>query len=524
MATKITTEDIEDYLSGLGRQDSKGKIFFERVLFNIKTLKSGIKIMLDSPDTEPIVKNFKSKMIKTLMEEFKGNFQKQERTQPRVGKVIRLQYYENGTKTMYLDFDVKEYPAQGKGGTLPPKISEPATMLVLNAGLESKGKVFKKEEDIFVHDVYKDLEKLFGKDWGYKLDEWIYTFLHQNKLFFKNYSRSAWAEFKHQDYKGQRDMQVFFKEHLKSLEKAPGVKAGNYTQWNPADIWAVKTTQQRSLEKEITEASKSPNANTLMKLNNHLVKLMEKKELVGISLKKIESGDIPKFKIYNVDSSRLLTNLKSFTELEMFDMKDIHFELRNIFGIFPGKGGAPAATTYVSYGDKNKNSAKFLISITRSTTQLGWDTSIPKAKGAKGGQSPVRDVMNLLNNNASGVTFENQFNNYPQTPHEFMEIVEDPNSAKHKQYKKWFNFVYKHSKNNYKTPMKFDDWTNNILEAYEARPDKPGIVGRTKLALLNFWYDALKNHDKDPEFWTDILYFGMKITTKGQFGPHAKIS
>ena len=67
MATKIDTEIIENYLSNLGKQDSKGKVYFERILFNIKTLKSGVKIVLDSPDTEPVLKNFKSKMIKTLM-------------------------------------------------------------------------------------------------------------------------------------------------------------------------------------------------------------------------------------------------------------------------------------------------------------------------------------------------------------------------------------------------------------------------------------------------------------------------
>ena len=39
MATKITTDDIETYLEGLGKKDSKGKVYFERILFNIKTLK-----------------------------------------------------------------------------------------------------------------------------------------------------------------------------------------------------------------------------------------------------------------------------------------------------------------------------------------------------------------------------------------------------------------------------------------------------------------------------------------------------
>ena len=523
MAT-ITTDDIETYLEGLGKHDSKGKVHFERVLFSIKTLKSGVKIVLDSPDTEPVVKNFKSKMIKTLTGKFKGNILRKV-TEPVKGinkgiktPVIRLRYIDKGTK--HIDFDVKEYPAGGKSGTLPPKISEPATMLVLNAALDSKGKVFKSEEDIFVHDVYKDLEKLFGKDWGHKLDEWIYTFLHQNILFFKNYSRATWAPLKHKDYKGKDDMQVFFKQHLKTLERSPGISAGTYEQWNPSDLYAVKRTDQSSLEKEIEEASKRPSANNLMKLNSHLIKLMEKKELVGISLKKIESGDTPHFKIYNVDSSKLLTALKAFTELEMFNMNRINFGLRNVFGVFPGKGGAPAGTTYIWFGGTNDASSDFKIAITRSGDALVWNTFIPSSKGAQGGQSPRGEVLKLLRNHASGVTFENKYNDYPKTPEEFMEIVEDPDSSKHKQYKKWFNFVYNHSKNDYKTSTTFDTWANGVLEAYENRAK----VGKTKLALLNFWYDALKNHDNDPEYWTDILYYGMKITTKGQYAPYAKIS
>ena len=46
--------------------------------------------------------------------------------------------------------------------------------------------------------------------------------------------------------------------------------------------------------------------------------------------------------------------------------------------------------------------------------------------------------------------------------------------------------------------------------------------------LLTFWYDALTNYSKDndksAEFWTDLLYTGMKVTSKGEFAPHAKIS
>ena len=48
-----------------------------------------------------------------------------------------------------------------------------------------------------------------------------------------------------------------------------------------------------------------------------------------------------------------------------------------------------------------------------------------------------------------------------------------------------------------------------------------------KLGALNFWYDALNNLNSKPddaEFWTDLLYLGLKIGTRGQFGPYAKIS
>tara|TARA_B100001094_G_C18134583_1_gene774280 strand:- start:86 stop:1705 length:1620 start_codon:yes stop_codon:yes gene_type:complete len=539
MATKITTADIETYLEGLGKQDSKGKILFQRILFNIKTLKSGVKIVLDSPDTEPVLKNFKSQMIKTLMTKFKGGKlikvqQKLTGINKKIDQeVIRLKYSENGNGTKYIDFDVREYPVKGKSGALNAKISEPATRLIFNAALETKGKVFKTEEDIFVHDVYKDLEKLFGKENGHKLDEWIYTFLQQNILFFKNYGRYTWAKFKHQD-SGQRDMQVFFKEHLKTLESAPGVTRRNYTQWNPADIYAVKRSEQGTLETEIKEASKSPNANTLMKLNNHMVKLMEKKELVGISLKKIKSGDTPHFKLYNVDDSKLLSNLKAFTALETFKMDDIYFELRNVLANFPGTKAAsqsspltkvPAATTYFWFGNSNKNASQFLVSITRADTQLGWEVSVPSSSGAKAGQAPVAMVKKLLSKDASGLSFDNNFKDYPKTADDFADIIGDSKSTEYKLYKKWFDFVNTHPKNTFKGAKNFKEWGDGILEAYEAREKAGmGIAGVTKLALLNFWFDALKNHDKDPEFWTDILYFGMKITTKGQFGPHAKIS
>ena len=524
MASKIDTQTIENYLSTIGKKNSKGKIYFGRVLFDIKITKIGIEIILDSPDTQKIVRDFKGEMVKTLKTKFKNSIIVTDKPLPGTNlKVVRLRYTDKGSMK-FVDFEIRNYPTTGKSGTVKAEISEPATMLIFNAALESKGKIFKSEEDIFVDDVYTDLEKLFGKKYGAKLDEWIYTFLTQNKLFFENYGKAKWSKFKHKAYQGQRDMQTFFNEHLKNLTLAPNVTAGrNYEQWNPADIWAVKTTDQKSLEKEIEDETKSPKSDNLIKLNDHLIKLMEKNELVGISLKKIDSGGT--FKLYNVDSSKLLTNLKSFKELEKFDMKNIHFELKNLFENFRGRTkNEISATNYIMYGDKDQKRAKFKISITRSDMAIVFNTSIPSDSGAQGGQTLKGSVLELLNNNSSGVTFSNKFSDYPKTANDFVSIVEK-NDQKIKTYEKWFNYVYNHPKNNYKNQINFETWKDSIYKAYDIREKKGyGIAGVTKLALLNFWYDALKNHDDDPEFWTDILYFGLKITTKGKFGPHAKIS
>ena len=153
MAPKIDTKIIEDYLSELGKKDSKGKVYFERILFDIKaSKKGGVKIVLDSPDHEAVLKNFKSKMIQTLTGKFKnGTLTKVQGVVKGINNdiktpVIRLKYNDNGKGTRYIDFDVKEYPDKKDekgGGTLPESISEPATRFILNAALESKGKIFK---------------------------------------------------------------------------------------------------------------------------------------------------------------------------------------------------------------------------------------------------------------------------------------------------------------------------------------------------------------------------------------------
>ena len=53
-------------------------------------------------------------------------------------------------------------------------------------------------------------------------------------------------------------------------------------------------------------------------------------------------------------------------------------------------------------------------------------------------------------------------------------------------------------------------------------------VAIVRCMLITFWYAALKSYSaknvKSAEFWTDLLYTGMKIKPGREFAPHAKIS
>ena len=66
------------------------------------------------------------------------------------------------------------------------------------------------------------------------------------------------------------------------------------------------------------------------------------------------------------------------------------------------------------------------------------------------------------------------------------------------------------------------------LDGFYQKSEKGKQIAIIKLMQLSFWYDALTNYSsnnvKSAEFWTDLLYTGMKIQPGREFAPHAKIS
>ena len=391
---------------------------------------------------------------------------------------------------------------QKKGsGRVKTEMQEKGTTIILENVLNGDAN-FKKETDIMKHTkTANELKAAFGPQ-KHLLDNWIWTFFQQQEQFISEYSDKKWSTFEYG--KEKMDFVTFFStEILPKVSRSGGKKAdaGKYTGWNPADIWAVrnKSAVQDQLKKAMGDGKK-PTPQSLLEINTILIKLMEKKppDLVGISLKMVKYKQNAHVRLFNVETSPILKQLKSFIPLEEYTMKDIHFEPDNIINL-------KAVTTYVNY--KNKD---FSINITRSNNNMSFNTQI-KGAAAQGGQTPVAMVFDMLKNPPNWKRFATD---YPQDRKKF--------NTKASTYKPMWELVSGHCKT--KSTMTWEKWVTemNVLYVEDVRDAK------VTLMQLVFWYDAItkfgKNSKKSAEFWTDMLYFGMKITTKGQFAPHAKIS
>ena len=342
----------------------------------------------------------------------------------------------------------------------------------------------------------KELRACF-KGVEHLLDNWIWTFFQQQEQFIHEYYNKKWSEF---EYGNKSFVQFFTDEILPKVSRSGGGKAdaGKYTGWSPADIWAVRN--KKAVQDKLKGAIEDPTPQSLIEINTILVELMEKNppDLVGISLKMVKYKNNAHVRLFNVETSPILKQLKSFIPLEEYTMKDIHFEPDNIINL-------KAVTTYVNY--KNKD---FSINITRSNQNMSFNTQI-KGAAAQGGQTPINMVVSMLKNPPN---FKKNQSFYPQDVKKF--------NAKQDDYREMFEFVSKHCK--VKPKISWEQWVTEMNALY-ARDKRDAKV---TLMQLTFWYDAINkfgsNTKKSAEFWTDMLYFGMKITMKGQFAPHAKIS
>jgi hypothetical protein len=377
------------------------------------------------------------------------------------------------------------------GGTvIPTEIQEKGTTIIFNRVLIDNVK-FGKESDIMDDKKTREqLQKCFGTKWAHRLDNWTWTYFQQQKEFLTKYSDPKWAPFEY----NKQDLVHFFSTEIQQVARdlKPFVPAGKYTTWNPADIFAAYDMPaiKRKIEGEIKR--KEPITQTLVELNNILVGLMEDNKLVGLSLKKVQQGNNAEIHLHNVESSSIL----KMEKLEKYTMANVKLEYDNLWA-------SDAVNNMIKFG----SGVEYKVNISRTSGgTLTFNTFIKRTPAAQGGQAPIDMVKELI----KAQNFTNNVNDYPQ---DIGALI----TARVK-YKKMYDYITKGKK-----AASYVDFELRLGKLYE----KDKRVAISKLMQVKFWYDALKyneNKKDKAELWTDILYLGMKVSAKGKFAPHAKIS
>lgn len=387
----------------------------------------------------------------------------------------------------------------------PTKVFEKGTTEVFNQALINNKK-FKSGTDILNDkDTRKELDKIF-KGYEGELTKWSHTFYEQQKEFLKEFGKNEWSAF---EYDNEKDFVKFFAEQIKRVgrtltkDKKGNIMVvepvGRYEVWNPSDIWAAYKLPQ--VQKDI-ENNLSPETQSLAELNSMLIDMFKKRRLVGISLKLIGKGKEAKL-VYRNDKPE---NMR-IANIETLDFKDIEFDIDNIWK--PG-----VATVYVNYGKY------FKVNLTRNDSGITFASQINRT-AAQGGNTPVDMIQKLLKANITSNTYSKNINDYPKSFEKFAE--------KAKEYEKLYDIVKPYFSGAPPFGGTGKSFVTAIQEEFdgETKTGKKGVNGTAKLMLLTFFGNAFKitNKDKKKEFWTDILYMGMKVggKGKGEFAPHVKI-
>ena len=395
-----------------------------------------------------------------------------------------------------LNFEVKKSVTESSGTVIKTEIQEKGTTVILNQVLRHNKK-FTKPADIMndnsgannTADKLREVFKGYDDD---KIEEWTHSYYEQQKEFLTKFQGPKWDVFTYDN----QSFVKFFEKHIKDKVIARNLKpldlVKKYTEWNPSDIWAVYEMGKvkGEIDKNIT-----PKTSNVLELNNLLISMFNDRRLIGLSLKKIAPKKEAKLKFVNITPA----NMK-MAEIEKYKMSDIEFVVDNIF-----EGDAIATTVKFDNGTYKIDIGH--AGSRSSAGNLNFNTFIKATPGARGGLAPIVMLLKLFKTKGgSGITFTNDHNKYPISGAEFIEKS------------KTFEEYYKVVKPYYKKSQKYTEFQAHIISLFSNHK----YIAQTKLMELHFFHDTLKNFSKNAEFWTDVLYLGMKVG-KG-FAPHAKIS
>ena len=388
------------------------------------------------------------------------------------------------------------------------KMSTPTTQMqelgsawVLERVVNDNRVTYKKVQDIVDDKVtYDKLVKIFRGDVP---EEWMFTYFAQQKKLFNHYN-------------GNTPYNTFNRDggFMDYISDVVTTKFGfsKKDSWNPADIWIIKGSQ-RQLEKEIDDLTEGKHQ-TVYELNDYLKIKYRRKEIMGLSLKKI-SGKKARFELVNIGKRDMYLDTSD-------PSANYPCTAKNFQSNFIIKGGAKNFTQDVRFviksNGRKKKTYDFQIKANSPETEGGsnlkFEATQKGAGGARLGKAPVDKIVELLHDMGQK-DFVNDHNKYPKTLDEFID--------KENEWKRKIEILISAGM---KTDTKdINTIMNNIKKSYVSPKDRETNTA-CKIMGLDFFYSLNKlNEDKLREFATDMVYIAQKKATKksDKFGPFGKV-
>lgn len=221
--------------------------------------------------------------------------------------------------------------------------------------------------------------------------EWFHSVIVTANKIFSDFGIPKGTTYKF--YRGGDLVGKIYGEFSKFREGS-GIKQDD--KWNPADIWMAKSNFQFESDFE-----------SLSDYNKYIYDEYQKKNLVGISLKKVPKG-LPTSKVYN-DGKPVTASFTGFKlGMNMFDSKDI----------------------YIQFKSENKSGEIQLRNFSSRATPSSWQGEI-KGKTAAGGKIGGGNVIQSALD--SGIQRANL-----TIPNTFASSIDKPSDAVLTEFVKMF--------------------------------------------------------------------------------------
>jgi hypothetical protein len=412
-----------------------------------------------------------------------------------------------------------------------------------------------KWEDIRLDDkTFPELVKIWkrvgGVDWDDQLDaEWLESFWKQQSTLVTEIGRPNFTLFTRdgggqnsEEFAWQKTGGETFMEWIeKFINKETGFEIDNKDNWNPADIWLIRNEEKHKSELEAAFKKQGPvtqgqiEAN-LRQFNGYMRGLFIKKQIMGISLKKVGKGAAI-FKEVNV-TSRFYKHQRAIEMTYIGARCSLGTKAIDRKAALKNRGKQGFATTetqearlFVKHGSDTYE-IQIKANDSRKMSNLKWEPTQTNRGAAKMGKATREWIFDLMKSYKFGQWSE-KWQDYPQYRDQKQKgdvngfSGYDMKSGYYGKQKEFYNMI---------TELGNEvDWGGvtpevamvNLAETFGQRFNQPWVANAKlqEIAWLYAFLSTCKTQKQRNQFVTDIIFLAAKEGKdfNTRYGPFGKI-